>query len=84
MIALHTVRTRVAVRSGRTATPTRLVAEGARGDAVIEAEGNLTLLKVAASLLEQASVPCQLRFNKVFLRELIERLQRGPARAQRG
>jgi CRP-like cAMP-binding protein len=59
-------------------------AEGGRGDAVIEAEGNLTLLKVAASLLEQASVPCQLRFNKVFLRELIERLHRGPLRAPRG
>jgi serine/threonine protein kinase len=59
-------------------------AEGTRGDALIEAEGNLTLLKVAASLLEQASVPCQLRFNKVFLRELIERLQRGPSRARRG
>ena len=58
-------------------------AEGARGDAVIEADGNLTLLKVAASLLEQASVPCQLRFNKVFLRELIERLQRGQPRTPR-
>jgi len=52
-------------------------AEGSRRDAVIEAEGGVTLLKVAATLLEQASVPCQLRFNKVFLRELVERLQRG-------
>jgi serine/threonine protein kinase len=52
-------------------------AEGVRQDATIEAEGTLTLLKVAATLLEQASVACQLRFNKVFLRELIERLQRG-------
>jgi hypothetical protein len=52
-------------------------AEGSRRDAVIEAEGSVTLLKVAATLLEQASVPCQLRFNKVFLRELVERLQRG-------
>jgi eukaryotic-like serine/threonine-protein kinase len=52
-------------------------AEGSRRDAVIEAEGNVTLLKVTATLLEQASVPCQLRFNKVFLRELVERLQRG-------
>ncbi len=52
-------------------------AEGSRRDAVIEAEGNVTLLKVAATLLEQASVPCQLRFNMVFLRELVERLQRG-------
>ena len=52
-------------------------AEGSRRDAVIEAEGSVTLLKVAATLLEQASVPCQLRFTKVFLRELVERLQRG-------
>ena len=52
-------------------------AEGSRRDAAIEAEGSVTLLKVTATLLEQASVPCQLRFNKVFLRELVERLQRG-------
>jgi CRP-like cAMP-binding protein len=58
-------------------------AEGARGDAVLEAEGSVTLLKVAATLLEQASVACQLRFNKVFLRELIERLQRGQPRTPR-
>jgi hypothetical protein len=52
-------------------------AEGARRDTVIEAEGPLTLLKVTATLLEQASISCQLRFHKVFLRELIGRLQRG-------
>lgn len=52
-------------------------AEGSRRDTVIEAEGQVTLLKVTATLLEQASIACQLRFNKVFLRELIERLQRG-------
>jgi eukaryotic-like serine/threonine-protein kinase len=51
--------------------------EGARKDAVIEADGEVTLLKVAATLLEQSSISCQLRFNKVFLRELITRLQRG-------
>ena len=28
-----------------------------------------------STLLEQASSACQLRFNKVFLRSLIERLQ---------
>jgi hypothetical protein len=37
----------------------------------------VTLLKVTATLLEQTSISCQLRFNKVFLRELIGRLQRG-------
>jgi CRP-like cAMP-binding protein len=52
-------------------------AEISRRDTVIEAEAPTTLLKVAATLLEQASIACQLRFNKVFLRELIERLQRG-------
>ncbi len=52
-------------------------AEGSRRDSIIEAEGQVTLLKVTATLLEQASISCQLRFHKVFLRELIGRLQRG-------
>jgi CRP-like cAMP-binding protein len=52
-------------------------AEGSRRDTMVEAEGDVTMLKVAATLLEQASISCQLRFNKVFLRELIGRLQRG-------
>ena len=55
-------------------------AEGSRRDTVIEAEGPVTLLKVTATLLEQTSISCQLRFHKVFLRELIERLQRGRKR----
>ncbi len=52
-------------------------AEGSRRDTLIEAEGPLTLLKVTATLLEQVSISCQLRFHKVFLREMIGRLQRG-------
>ena len=52
-------------------------AEGSRRDSIIETEGHVTLLKVTATLLEQASISCQLRFHKVFLRELIGRLQRG-------
>jgi serine/threonine protein kinase len=52
-------------------------AEGSRRETAIEAEGPLTLLKVSATLLEQASISCQLRFHKVFLREMIARLQRG-------
>lgn len=52
-------------------------AEGSRRDTVVEAESAVTMLKVTATLLEQASISCQLRFNKVFLRELIGRLQRG-------
>jgi serine/threonine protein kinase len=55
-------------------------AEGSRRDTLIRAEGPVTLLRVTASLLEQASVSCQLRFHKVFLRELIGRLQRGRPR----
>ena len=51
-------------------------AEGSRRDAVIEAEEQVQLLKVTATLLEQASISCQLRFHKVFLKELIGRLQR--------
>jgi hypothetical protein len=52
-------------------------AEGSRRDTVVEAESTVTMLKVTATLLEQSSVSCQLRFHKVFLRELIGRLQRG-------
>jgi eukaryotic-like serine/threonine-protein kinase len=52
-------------------------AEGSRRDTLVEAESAVTLLKITATLLEQSSISCQLRFNKVFLRELIGRLQRG-------
>jgi serine/threonine protein kinase len=48
---------------------------GARRTATIKATGPLTLVRVSSTLLEQASSACQLRFNKVFLRSLIERLQ---------
>jgi CRP-like cAMP-binding protein len=51
--------------------------EGSRRDTVIEADGPVALIKVTATLLEQASISCQLRFHKVFLRELIGRLHRG-------
>jgi hypothetical protein len=52
-------------------------AEGSRRDTGVEAETAVTMLKVTATLLEQSSISCQLRFNKVFLRELIGRLHRG-------
>jgi eukaryotic-like serine/threonine-protein kinase len=48
---------------------------GARRTATISAAGPVTLLRVSSTLLEQASSSCQLRFNKMFLRALIERLQ---------
>jgi serine/threonine protein kinase len=49
---------------------------GARRSASVRTSGTVTLLKVGATLLEQASAACQLRFNRVFLRALIERLQK--------
>ncbi|MGI9245673.1 MAG: serine/threonine protein kinase [Steroidobacteraceae bacterium] len=55
-------------------------AEGSRRDTFAEAQEPVTVLKVTATLLEQASISCQLRFHKVFLRELIGRLQRGQRR----
>jgi serine/threonine protein kinase len=48
---------------------------GARRTATISAIGPVTLIRVTSTLLEQASSSCQLRFHKVFLRSLIERLQ---------
>jgi len=53
---------------------------GAKRQASIQANGAVTILRVSSSLMEQASSACQLRFNKVFLRALITRLQgRGAA-----
>jgi eukaryotic-like serine/threonine-protein kinase len=48
---------------------------GARRQASILAETPATILQVSSTLLEQASQACQLRFNRVFLRSLIARLQ---------
>ncbi|PZN30527.1 MAG: serine/threonine protein kinase [Proteobacteria bacterium] len=48
---------------------------GAKRLATIKALSNVTLMKVSSTLLEQSSAACQLRFNKVFLRSLISRLQ---------
>jgi eukaryotic-like serine/threonine-protein kinase len=41
--------------------------------------GTVTTLKVSAALLEQASASSQLKFNRVFLRNLITRLQAADA-----
>ena len=48
---------------------------GAKRQASIQADGAVTILRVSSTLMEQASSACQLRFNKVFLRALITRLQ---------
>ena len=48
---------------------------GAKRRATIRATDAVTVLKVSSTLLEQVSASCQLRFNQVFLRTLIGRLQ---------
>jgi serine/threonine protein kinase len=48
---------------------------GAKRTATILAADDITVLKVSSTLLEQVSASCQLRFNRVFLRSLISRLQ---------
>jgi serine/threonine protein kinase len=48
---------------------------GAKRTASIKANGAVTILRVSSTLMEQVSSDCQLRFNKVFLRSLITRLQ---------
>ena len=74
----------VSVRSGRRAIGVLAAGDcfgetsfvrGARRTATICAIGPVTLMTVSSTLLEQASTACQLRFNKMFLRSLIERLQ---------
>jgi len=48
---------------------------GAKRTASIKAQGAVTILRVSSTLMEQVSQACQLRFNKVFLRSMITRLQ---------
>ena len=50
---------------------------GAKRMASITANGSSSILRVSSTLLEQVSQACQLRFNKVFLRSMITRLQGG-------
>ena len=47
--------------------------------ATITAANMLTLVKIKADFLEQLSEGCQLRFNRVFLQTLVERLSRTSA-----
>lgn len=47
----------------------------AKRTATIKADEVVTILSVSSALLEQVSTACQLRFNKVFLRAMIRRLQ---------
>ena len=54
--------------------------QGAKRTATIRAADAVTALKVSSTLLEQVSASCQLRFNRVFLRNLISRLQSAETR----
>ena len=49
---------------------------GKQSASAIVAQDAVTVLRVSATLLDQLSTPCQLRFHKVFLRSMIERLTR--------
>ena len=53
---------------------------GAKRQAAVVADEDTTILRVSSTMLEQASSACQLRFNKVFLKTLISRLQNGETR----
>lgn len=48
----------------------------AKRTATIAANTEVILLKINEILMDQASMPCQLRFNKMFVKTLIERLAR--------
>ena len=51
-----------------------------RRSAGIVADTNVSLIKVSASLIEQASADCHQRLQEVFLKTVIERLSRMTAR----
>jgi len=53
---------------------------GAKRTATITAAREVTVMKVSSTLLEQVSAECQLRFNQVFLRSIIGRLQTAESR----
>lgn len=53
---------------------------GTERTASIIAKTPVTAMKVRASLIERASLHCQLRFHKVFLNTLVERLSQTTAR----
>lgn len=44
--------------------------------ASVDSEGDVVVMKIDSSLMEWASIPCQMRFRKVFEEVLIERLAR--------
>ena len=52
--------------------------------ATVKADGRMSLLKINANLIEQVSADCQLRFYKVFMKVLIDRLSRTTEMVVRG
>ena len=52
--------------------------------ATVKADGPVSLIKINATLIEQVSADCQLRFYKVFMKVLIERLSRTTEMVVRG
>ena len=53
---------------------------GQKRSATIQARESSTLMRVQAPLIERASLNCQLRFHKLFLHALIDRLARATDR----
>lgn len=53
---------------------------GQSRSATVQALEEVTILEVRSSLIERASVNCQLRFHKLFLHTLIQRLSRANER----
>jgi eukaryotic-like serine/threonine-protein kinase len=74
-VSVHSGRRQVGVLSDGDCFGETSYVRGARRTATISATMPVTLVRVSSTLMEQASSACQLRFNKVFLRSLIERLQ---------
>ena len=50
--------------------------QNAKRTATIRSDGEVIVLRVSSTLLEQVSSSTQLRFVRVFLQNMIERLQR--------
>jgi serine/threonine protein kinase len=74
-VSVHSGRRQVGTLSDGDCFGETSYVRGARRTATISATAPVTLVRVSSTLLEQSSSACQLRFNKVFLRSLIERLQ---------
>ncbi|MEQ8289408.1 MAG: serine/threonine-protein kinase [Gammaproteobacteria bacterium] len=51
----------------------------AKRTATIKSRDDVSLMKINATLIEQSSVECQLRFNKVFMQTLVKRLSQTTA-----